>query len=189
MHRYLTIFLIIGLSSAGNLFINSDFEQPLTTAWQQLTAGLNITINRATDYDPDPDYEAFAYKGTGSGYIKLFQVVEIQTMPLTELEFSVNTKLYAYDNDADTLCWAAAGIVISYLDESNSLLGDTRICLFTTPCPWQNTLTCHLIIAPDTFWHNYSFNINDELGNLPGVNPAAIKKIAIALYDTTAHTC
>lgn len=187
MSKYLVLSIMItSIAFAGNLLVNPDFELDLATGWIATTNGANDTINRATGYDPDPDYEAFIFKGYGSGYAKLAQPV---TVPSTDLDFSVRAKIYAYDNNADTLCWAAAGVIISYMDDLDMILGDTRICMRTTPCDWQNSSTCHLITVSDSFWHDYSFNIDDELLNLPGIDPGDVKKISIAFYDTTAHTC
>jgi len=189
MKQYLiALFIVVGFMSAGNFLLNGDFEQPLNTGWMQVTSGSYITIDRNTSYEPDPDYEVYASKGAGNGYAKLYQVVDIPTS-LNLFNFSIKAKLYAYDNNADTLCWAAASVIVSYLNSSGSCLGETRICMWTAPCPWQNTSTIHLINVSDSLWHNYGFNIATELTNLPGVNPASVKKIAVSLYDTTAHTC
>lgn len=177
----LTVIICSGLFGA-NLLTNGAFEQPLSTGWLQATSGVNVTINRATTYDPDPDYEAYVYKGSGSGYARLYQVVDI---PSTDIDFSVNAKLYAWDNHASA--WTGACLLISYLNESNSLLGATRICARSQGCPWNNSSTHHLINAVDSLWHNYAFNIDDELTNLPGVTPSAIKKIQISLLDSTYH--
>ena len=186
MHKFMILLSIAGLLFAGDFITNGDFELPLTIGWQQGSSGSSIIIDRATNYDPDGDYEVQVYKGAGSGYARLFQAVDI---PITDCDFSANLKIYAYDNNADTLCWAAAAMFVEYYNASGSLLGTTRICMKTTPCPWTNSSTCHLIIVPDSLWHSYSFNIEDELTNLSGVNPVNVAKIGVALYDTTAHTC
>jgi len=185
MKKHLILFVLASICSASVLLTNGNFEQPLSTGWQLTEAGYYSVVDRATTYDPDVDYEACATDSFGN-YAKLWQTVDI---PTTDLEFAVNAKLYAYDNDADTLCWAGAAIIISYLDSYGQLLGETRICRFTTPCPWSNSSTCHLIIAPNINWNPYSFNINSELANLPGVNGADISKIEVALYAKTDHTC
>jgi len=185
MHKYLILFVLASICSASVLLTNGDFEQPLSNGWQLTEGGYYSVVGRATTYDPDPDYEACATDSFGS-YAKLWQTVDI---PTTDLQFSVNAKLNAYDNNADTLCWAGAAIVISYLDANGALLGDTKICRFTAPCPWANSPTSHLIIASNTNWNPYSFNINSELSNLPGINPADIAKIEVALYAKTDHTC
>ena len=185
MHRCLALFAIIGLCSASVLLTNGDFEQPLSEGWFSSAPGTYSTVERATTYDPDPDYEARAFDSLGS-YAKLWQTVAI---PTTDLEFSVSTSLDAFDNDADTLCWAGAAITVSYLDAYNTILGQTMICRFTTPCPWTNTSTCHLIVAPNSNWETYSFNVDTELTNLPGVDPDAIHQIEVALYAKTEHTC
>ncbi len=172
---------------AQNLLTNGDFEQDLNIGWTRDSAGYYIYMDRATNYENDPDYEARTEKQVGSGYARLYQIVDISSP--SDLTFSAKVKLYAYDNNADTLTFAASAIRIRYRDISGTLLGETRICQFTAPCPWQNTSTCHLIIVNDWLWHNYSFNLATELQNLPGVNPENVKKVEIALYDTTAHTC
>ncbi len=187
MRLTLTTLIMIGLMFAGNWIINGDFEQSLDQGWATTSGGSNITINRATNYEPDPDYELLAQKGAGNGFIKISQITDITTP--SEFNFSVKAKLYAYDNNADTLTYAAVAVRIGYRSATGALLGETRICQFTAPCPWQNTSTCHLIFVSDSLWHTHSFNLQTELGNLPGVNPANVKKVEIALYDTTAHTC
>ncbi len=185
-------FVLIGLVAvnflgAGNWLINGDFEMDLSSGWTSTQGGSTIYIDRATTYETDPDYEVRAEKQAGSGFAKLSQTTDITTP--SEFTFSIKTKLYAYDNNADTLTYAAAAVRIYYKNTSGTTLGETRICQFSAPCPWQNTSTCHLITVSDSLWHTYSFNLQTELGNLPGVSPANVKKIEIALYDTTAHTC
>jgi hypothetical protein len=187
MKIFLATLVMIGLLSAGNWLINGDFEQDLSTGWIATQSGSSIYIDRATTYENDPDYEVRAEKGAGSGFANLSQTIDI-TAP-SEFNFSTKAKLYAYDNNADTLTFAGAAVRIVYRSATGTLLGETRICRFTAPCPWQNTSTCHLITVSDSLWHSYSFNLQTELGNLPGVNPANVKKVEIALYDTTAHTC
>ena len=182
MKHIVLILLSFALANAGVLLTNGDFELDLSTGWSQSSSGASVTINRATTYDPDPDYEAQVYKGTGGGYACLSQVVDI---PTTDLEFSVYAKIYAYDNHSTA--WCGAGVIISYLNGSGGLLGDTRICMRSTQCPWTNSSIRHIIQVNDSMWHNYEFNIDTELTNLPGVNPAAVKKIEVALFDTTYH--
>jgi len=179
MKKYLiTVLILAGFAFATQFLTNGDFEDLLTIGWLDSLCGANATINRDTGYDPDPDYEAYAYKGSGDGYARLYQVVDILT---TDLEFSVNAKLYAYDNHASA--WAAGAVVISYMNESGSILGETRIYRGSTGCTWTNSPTLHLITVSDTNWNNYSFNIADELVNLSGVNPSEVDKIGVALYS------
>ncbi len=187
MRIFLATIIAIGFASAGNWLINGDFEQDLSMGWTTTQGGSYIYIDRATTYETDPDYELRAEKGAGSGFANVSQTIDITTP--SEFNFSIKAKLYAYDNNADTLTYAGAAVRIIYRNTSGTFLGETRICQFTAPCPWQNTSTCHLIIASDSLWHNYSFNLQTELGNLPGVNPSNVKKVEIAFYDTTAHTC
>lgn len=185
MKKHLTAIVVMtSFAFASQFLTNGDFEEPLTVGWLQSVYGSNTIINRATDYDPDPDYEAYVYKygygTTGSGHARLYQTVEI---PTTYIDFMVNAKIYAHDNHASA--WCGAAVVIAYLSESNTLLGETRICARSVGCPWQNTATLHIISVPDSFWHSYSFNVHTELGNLPSADPSAVKKIQVALFDTT----
>jgi hypothetical protein len=184
----ITILLMIvaGFGFASTLLENGAFEQDLSIGWHTFTFSALDTIKRGTGYDNDPDYELFVYRDFGSGYCKAWQTIDI---PTTDLSFSVNAKLWAYDNDADTLCWAAAAIQVFYLDQAGSILGETRIYFKTSPCPWVSSPTLHLVEVTDDLWHAYSFNVNSELTNLPGVSPSAVKQIQVAAFDTTAHTC
>jgi len=176
------LFVTAGFVFASNLVINGDFEQELNVGWHQSTYGSATAINR-DDYDPsDPDYEVYIYKGTETGYAKLYQIVDISN---TNIDFSVYAKLIASDNHANA--WAAAAVVISYMTLSDSILGETRIYRNSQGCPWVNCSTLHLIPAPNTDWNSYSFNLDDELINLPGVNPPEISKIKVALYSCTDH--
>ncbi|UCG93264.1 MAG: hypothetical protein JSV97_06090 [candidate division WOR-3 bacterium] len=184
MYKYLALFLIIGISNAGVLLTNGDFEQELDIGWTQRIQGSNSydTLNRATGYDPDPDYEVKVRK-YDAAYMKLYQTVNI---PTTDLEFSVNANLYAYEYDPADTFWASASVTLFYLDNDNNVLGQTRICYNSPHCPYTNSDFFHMIEATSpNNWHNYSFNIDDELVELPGVNPADIAKIEVALYDTT----
>lgn len=177
MHRYLTLLLLVALGSSSVLITNGDFEELLTVGWSMTLNGANTSISRQTGFDPDPDYEAYAYKGTGDGYTKLYQMTYI---PTTDLEFSVSLKVYASSNS--TTCWAAGAFVISYLNDTGDVLGESMIYYASSACTWTNTPTRHLMPAADSNWHDYSFNINTELTNLSGINPLNVACIEVALY-------
>jgi len=104
MHKYLILFLSLNLSSAGVLLTNGDFERNFTDGWQVSAPNPTDSVVRDTTYYPDPDYEVQVYTATGGSPV-LSQIVDI---PTTALEFKADINLYAYDNNADTLCWAAA---------------------------------------------------------------------------------
>lgn len=182
-------FALVSLASAGNFLVNGNFEQALTVGWTSYmgdpTYGYD-TISRGTTYENDPDYEAFTL--STFGYVtRLYQTVDI---PSTDnFTFAIKAKIDAFDNEADTLCWAASAVVIYYQNASGTTLGETRICRYSTPCPWVGTSAIHLIPAADTLWHNYSFALNTELANLPGVTPSQVKKVMVCLLDTTYHSC
>ncbi|MEO0072442.1 MAG: hypothetical protein ABIK10_03225 [candidate division WOR-3 bacterium] len=182
------VVLLLGCSIwllwAGRLLTNGDFEQPLNISWYSsiISATSYDTIDRQAYFHPDPDYEV-RVKKYDAVCAKLYQTVPI---PTTDLDFSVNAKLYAYEYNPSASYWAAAAVILRYLDSNNNLLGETRITYKTPHSPWINTSTIHLINAPDpNNWYQYSFNLNSELTNLPGVNPSAIRKIQVVLMDTT----
>jgi hypothetical protein len=178
MHRYfLSFLLLVAFSSASVLIVNGDFEQPLTEGWSETTSGAGVMeIVRGTGYDPDPDYELYIHKGDGTGYTEVSQIAYI---PTTDLEFSVNAKVYAYGTSSQ--CWSGAAVCLFYLDASDSVLGWTKICDRTVACPWTSNSSCHAIEATDTMWHNYSFNLDDELDLVPAVNRLDITKILVSV--------
>jgi hypothetical protein len=183
MGKYCIVFLVsAGLLLADNLLTNGDFEQELDVGWQQsMTA--NGVIDRATTYDQDQDYEAKVYQYESSGYTILYQEIGILSVDLPVTGFSCKAKMNAYSSVPSD--WAAAAVIVSYMDESSTVLGETRITYRTVGCPWTSTSTMHIIDVPDVNWQDFSFNLNDELTtNLLGVNPAEIGKIRISLYDT-----
>lgn len=183
MRRLLLLAFIVAFSFASNYVVNGDFEQPITQGWYQSTAGSGYTITRGTGYDPDPDYEAYLNKATGSGGHAM--IYQTRSIPTTNIEFSVHAKMYAWDNHSSA--WAGATVIIAYLDASNAVLGQTRICYKSPQNPWQNSPTMHIIQVYDSLWHDYNFNIEDELGNLSDVEPEDVKKIRVALLDTIYH--
>jgi hypothetical protein len=182
MKKYLIVILTLAcVVFADNLLANGDFEQDLSIGWQQTTLGIPFIIDRATHYDGDPNYEALVLKSSSNGFASLHQIV---TLPTTDIDFICSAKLYAYDNTAGD--WAGAAIILSYMNASNTILGETRICRISdADCPWVDSPTLHLIIATDGNWNNYSFTIADELTNLSGVNPLEVSKLQIALFDTS----
>lgn len=177
MHRYLLLILLATAAGASVLIDNGNFEQDLTVGWSEAVSGTNTSILRGTSYDPDPDYEAYVYKGTGDGYAKLFQSTYI---PTTDLDFSVSAKVDASSNS--TTCWAGAAFVITYMNVTGDVLGETMICRSTSASTWANSSTRHLIVVADANWHDYAFNINSELANLPGISTADVARIEVSLY-------
>lgn len=172
--------IIVGYTIADNLLTNGDFEQELDVGWQQSISGEGF-IDRSTLYDPDPDYEAGIYQSSCNGTAILEQVIEILNEDLPFIEFSCNAKMYAYDNVPGD--WIATAVIISYINEFDSILGETRIYSYSdTACPWADSPTLHLIEVADADWHSYFFNLEDELTHLPGVNQLEIKKIGAGLF-------
>jgi hypothetical protein len=184
MYKYLILLLIIGFCSAGHLLTNGDFEQPLNVGWSSAigTTLPQDTIDRQIYFQPDLDYEARVKKYDAT-HVILCQTVNI---PTTDLEFSVSANFFAQEYNSTTTYWAAAAVCLRYLDNNDVLLGETRIAYKTPHCPWTQSNTLHIISEMfSNTWNTYSFNVNSELANLTGVNPADIRKIQVAIIDTT----
>ena len=173
--------LLCGPAYAGELVINGDIEQPLTEGWSQFIDGAGL-ISRATTYDEDPDYEVMVRKTTGSGVVQIMQTISI---PTTELQFSASVKMLA---TATSDAWAGSALRLTYIDYHGFTLGHTSICARGGRCPWNDNDTEHYMEVPDATWRDYTFNLNDELLNLPGIDPQQIKDIELALY-TVACDC
>jgi len=165
------------------LVTNGGFEDDLPPAWEEESAGAATRFSRATGFDGDPDYEVLAEKGTGNGYAKLNQTVVI---PSVDVEFSVNAKMNASTTSGP---WAAAGVALHYEDQFGNAQGTTMILRKTSGCPWMDDDTLHMIPAPDEEWNGYGFNVEDELVNLPGVDPLAVHQIRFSLFGLVGGDC
>ena len=182
--RKLIIFLFsafLPFVFAQELLINGDFEQELTVGWNQLINGSGTHfMNRDVSYQPDPDYEAYAYQWDNPGWARLSQIVDVPG-PLLELSF---TACFAESGGSST-CWPAACFSICYLNADDTVLGETRY-VFSTYDTWTTTPTRNLITVTDTNWNTFNLNIAEELStNLPGVNVGEVVKVEVALYAYT----
>lgn len=184
MKHVLILLGVVCFGQSAVLLTNGDFEQELSTGWHQSFHGQGFgdTLDRSSSFHPDPDYEV-RVKKYDAAYARLYQTVNIAT---TDLEFAVSTKMYAREFEPESTRWAAASVILEYLDAQQVLLGQSRICHKTPDCPYVNTPTFHMIEVADTAnWYIYAFNVDNELQNLPGVNPLDIAKIKVSLFDTT----
>ncbi len=173
--------LFLSLASAQELLTNGDFEQEITVGWVWTYSGSGTHLaDRQVGYHPDPDYEAHTYQYDNPGESRLAQKVET---PGVMLELSFWAKFE--EGAGSSTCWPAACFAVCYYDAADVLLGETRFYYSTyanwTPSP---TLSLYRITNPD--WQQYTLNIADELNqNLPGVNPADVAKIEVALWSVT----
>jgi hypothetical protein len=178
--------------SARELLTNGSFEEPaLLNGWSWDTFGLfsdsgNTHLWHSYYYDPDLDQEVCAHKILHQ-WALLSQKTDV---PSLDLNFSVSARLFCKTERPDTGYYACACVVLDYLDEQDTVLGETRIYSRTGGCPWTNTATLHLIQAADTNrWHNYTFNVNSELDALPGVNRDLIRRIRVGLWPYVRNNC
>jgi len=168
------------LSAAGasglELVTNGDFESAFDPAWEQSTSGTAVWIERGTSYDADPDYEARVRKSTGNGRGKLSQTFNL---PGTDVRFSA--RLLASATASATDIWAAGVLMLSYQDLAGNVLGRTAIGATTHGCPWVSDDTFHLLGSSTGAWQDWSFHLDDELANLPGVDPMQVRRLEVAL--------
>ncbi len=186
MYRYIIVLLMIAsVGICARLLTNGDFEQPIGVGWSSSIGSQTSydTIDRATTFHPDLDYEARVKKYDAT-HARLSQIVTLQT--INDVQFSAYARMYAQELGTSSSYWAAAAIVLRYLGVNNNLLAETRIAYKTPHCPWTNSNTLHIITVTDpNNWYTYSFNIESEFQNFPMINPNLVKKIEVALMDTT----
>jgi len=176
----LMVATVAGASSL-ELVANGDFELPQTTGWSQNIAGSSLFITRSTTYDPDADYEVKTSSSNGHGNARLWQQV---TIPSTDVYIGARLKGLAYDGGG---AWCASGLILTYLDVNGAPLGKTAIAATSSICPWTEDDTFH-IIPLTTSWVDYGFMLDDELANLPGIDPDDVRELEVMLL-TTASNC
>ena len=151
------------------MITNGDFEQELTVGWIQHNDATYGTMTRTTTADPDPDYEAQLIVDNGVGELGL-----VQRFRVPDLDLSVSASLRAR-TDGTSGAWAVAGVRLTYRDGDWGTLGTTVIVSPSVDCPWVDSPTFHMIVVDQGVWETHSFELADELINLPGVDPAAIE--------------
>ena len=162
-------------ASQLDLVVNGAFEDPLDQGWAQTTAGANCLISRQQDLDGDEDYEVRLRKGLTTGHAKIWQRMAI---PSTDLQFSADL---AIEEDCGDGAWGAGGLYLHYLDQHGNILGRTGILSKSSLCPWTSSDTFHMIEVSSSDWAYWSFNVADELLNLGGVDPNAVKELEVIL--------
>lgn len=178
----LPIILVLAFGFGQNLLTNGNFDQPLDVGWTRSTGGSGyVTIARDTFW-PGTGYQAFDSLYSGPGWGKLGQTVDV---PGITLMLSFWAKFDAYGTS--TTCWPAGCINVGYYDDMSNLLGQTRFYYSNQYCTWTPTSTFSLINITNPDWNRYTLDIAQELSSkLPGINPGAVSKVEVALYDTTA---
>jgi hypothetical protein len=174
--------LAVGLSAGQELLTNGDFEQDLSVGWTFTDSGYGThTYDRATDYQPDPDYEAHTYQYDNPGWARLGQTVECP--PPCNLRLTFWAKFV--QSGGSSSCWPAACFSVCYLDEYDNVLGETRY-YYSTYANWTPSPTLSLYRVSDPDWTEYTLETMTELEeNLTGVDPEELAKIEVALYSYT----
>jgi hypothetical protein len=162
--------------------VNGDFEQELEVGWQQLDEATNAAIARNADLDDDPDQELGLRFNNGVGEISVWQRFAI---PNTDLDIATTIRARASGSGG---AWVAAGFRLGYLDRNMVVLGRTFIGRMSSDCPWFGSPTLHLVTSAHDEWEQYSFNLNDELANLPGVDPSEVAYLEVEVFSV-ADNC
>lgn len=187
MKRWISLFVLAGLSigSSGALELarNGGFEEPFgLEGWRPCLSGSTAVVDRAIGHDPDPDYEVRLSQGTNTGYARLDQFVDIPG-PATQLTFRAKIQVAATSS-----AWAAAGLVVAYLDPRGFTLAETRICASTRYCPWADSPTLHLISVAGEEWQTFALDLAEDLTHFPGVDPEGIRRVRLSLL-AQAYNC
>ncbi len=178
----LALALLIGVAGAMaspvcalELVTNGDFEAPLTEGWTTESSGYGVLFDRATTYEPDLDYEVKVAKATGTGFARLSQTVEL---PGLDAVLSADLSVSA---TATVTAWAAAVLAIEYLDETGHRLGETYIGDLSRYCPWVSGDALHLIEVDPSVWATHLLTLDEELANLPAVDPFEVRAVRVSL--------
>lgn len=177
MLAVLGVFLF-AYSEPIELINNGDFENPLTTGWQEEINNVRgfSEITRETTYNPDDDYEARIYKEE-SFFASLIQTVPI---PSLDLDFKANYCFTASASDAQVPC--IASINVEYLDAAGITLGKTIFYVSQPEDMYGNDPVTAVYPVEMGIWATRSFNIQNAVADLTGVNPDLITQIKISLY-------
>lgn len=175
------LFLVAGLAAAQSAIINGDFEQDLTVGWTYTCGGTGTHwAARDPGYHSDPDYEAQTYQYDNPGWARLGQTVDVRGIAL-ELSFWAKF----VETGGTSSCWPAACFSVVYYDFGMTQLGETRY-VHSTYANWVPSPTLSLYRVGNPDWTCYTLDIAGELAaNLPGVDPAEVSKIEVALYSYT----
>ncbi len=170
----LAIPLLAGASEL-ELTVNGDFEQPLAIGWEIDASGEGLSILRGNYFDHDTDCEVNITCDEGYGEASLWQVV---LLPETNVAFSV--ELTCFTEDGAT-AWCVAGLMITYRDAGTAPVGRTFIGSMSPNCTWESDGDFHVIDATGD-WSTWSFVLDDELENLPEVDPSRIRSMELKLF-------
>ena len=177
------VTVLLALASGQNLLVNGDFEQDLSVGWTCDSGGYGYrVVDRSTDLEPDPDFEARCSLYSGSGYVGLSQRVDVRHQYLA-VSFRAKFDLAG----SSSSCWPVAYVGVGYYGDSDSLLGETRVYHHNTYCTWVPTGTLSLIEVTNPDWTEYNIDVAEELReHLPGVDPGDIRQLRVRLADSTA---
>jgi len=165
-----------GAEQILELCSNGSFEEELAIGWQVTLPDTGSVITRDVGLEPDPDFEVLVAKDGVTGVAGLDQVLPLHDL---DMRFSLRARMLA---DAGYVSWAAAGVMLTYIDEGGFTLGQTAICAVSRSCPWENGPSFHLIEPWHGDWEAYSFRLADEVAaNLPGVDPSAVHTLRISV--------
>lgn len=162
---------------ALELCVNGSFEEPLEVGWQATLPDTASTVTRDTGYEPDPDYEVRLLKDHLTGSARLDQLLPF---PGIDTHLSVRGQLWS---ESGSVSWAAAAIVIAFVDDGGFTLGQTAFYSASRWCPWENRPDFHIIEVAAGVWDTYTLDVAAELTmHLPAVDPDAVHSLRLSLW-------
>ncbi len=185
----LLFFLFAGGMAKANkpvineILINGDFEQDLAIGWQVSTKDI---AGRSVIYRAESGENHYAYLlKEWCGYAQLQQIVKLKSLNQV---LSFRLRLNARSNRKGY--FATAAFIISFLDDNNKSLAETKIAYSTTQL--SNTSTSHFYLSEPGEWKNYLIDLKKELNtHFPKIDIGKVKrlKIALATYNNKTSGC
>ena len=77
--------------------------------------------------------------------------------------------------------WCVSALILNYMDQFGAPLGRTAIAARSDICPWVASPTFHILDVVPNVWGEFSFNLEDELAHLPGIDGSQIRQMEIEL--------
>jgi hypothetical protein len=182
-----TVLLLLVAFARAELIVNGGFDEPLSVGWSDTvwSAAGSYNIERSDTFNPlEPGFAAQVYKCRGY-FTTLYQTVDV---PSADLALSFDGRLYLWPGAES--CWPAPAFIIRYQDAAGTELGNTKFYKHNIFCTWQSSDTAHLIdVTSQWGWKHYQLDLGREIrDSLPGVDPAAVRKVRVELHAFVSGT-
>ena len=169
-----------GVPAVQDRLLNGDFTAPLDSGW--FRDARNFSGSGAIR--PLPGGGVIVQK-VQCGWTRLSQKF---LLPDRHVTFSTEAQLRVTVNRSGY--FAAAAVVVEYLDAGGQPLGETRFQAVAGRRPWSSTPTRHFIpVAANGTRHELELDVADELRrHLSGFKPADVAALRVTLEAYGSNT-